>query len=143
MPGRESLMKHQYYGNNRNVFWKIIFAVFNYQPTDDYEQRKTFLLNNHIALWDTIKSCERLGSLDSDIKNPTINDFESLLVEYPNIKNIFFNGKTSQKLFERTVKDTLSNKDLSFHALPSTSPANNTIPFEPKLEQWKEIKQVE
>ena len=45
----------------------------------DYNLKLKTLLNNNIALWDTIKSCTREGSLDSDIQNETPNDIKSLL----------------------------------------------------------------
>ena len=44
-----------------------------------YELKLKILLNNNIALWDTIKSCKREGNLDSDIQNETPNDIKGLL----------------------------------------------------------------
>ncbi len=37
--------------------------------TEDYSERINMLKKHHIALWDVIDSCERKGSLDSEIKN--------------------------------------------------------------------------
>ena len=58
MPSVVSLERQQYYGFGRNDFWKIIYAVFGRKPDEDYELRKAFLLEQHIALWDVLESCE-------------------------------------------------------------------------------------
>ncbi|WP_432666405.1 DNA-deoxyinosine glycosylase [Wukongibacter baidiensis] len=139
IPSIKSLEKTQYYGNTRNQFWKIIYAMLDKKIDKDYNDRVTFLLKNHIALWDVIKGCYREGSLDSSIKNPEINDFETLFKRYPNIKFIFFNGTKSESLFMRKVDRALLEGKLLFK-LPSSSPAW-TIPLEEKLKHWMKIKE--
>ena len=52
MPGVMSLKKQQYYGFERNAFWRIIYALFDQEPDNDYEMRRAFLLRHRIALWD-------------------------------------------------------------------------------------------
>lgn len=138
MPGVKSLQIQEYYGYERNSFWKIMYTLFNAEPTSNYEAKKAFLLEHHIALWDVLKACYREGSSDSNIKSPIPNDFVELFRLYPNIKVVFFNGDPAQKLFNRYIKKTLSNKDMPLFGLPSTSPAN-TIKVEKKFEKWKEI----
>lgn len=142
IPGEESLRKQQYYGYPRNHFWKIMFTIFNTEFTDDYDEKTTFLLKNNIALWDVIQNCEREGSLDSNIKNPIPNDINGLLLKYPNIKLICFNGKKAEESFKRYVQKGLERKDIKTISLPSTSPAN-TMKFEDKLKIWIETIQVE
>lgn len=138
MPGIKSLQKQEYYGHERNTFWKIIFLLFNEELNINYSYKKKFLLKNNIALWDVLKSCNREGSSDSNIKNPIPNNIKELLVKYPNIKSIYFNGESAEKLFKRIIKNTFGDIDISFNTLPSTSPAN-TIKFEKKYEKWKKI----
>ena len=139
MPSITSLKKQQYYGNKQNQFWKIIYKLFNKDIEEDYEKRKIFLLNHRIALWDVLKSCDREGSSDSRIVNPVCNDFETFFNIYPGIKAVFFNGSKAEELFKKLVMGKMQLKaDLSFHGLPSTSPAN-TMRFEDKLERWKII----
>ena len=81
----------QYYAHPQNKFWKIIFEIFNEEFSLDYSERIKILKKHHIALWDVIDSCERKGSLDSDIKNEESNQIKELLTEYTNIKAIFCN----------------------------------------------------
>ena len=73
IPDVKSLEEQQYYAHPQNRFWKVLGSICNelqlYEL--DYDVKlKTFLKNN-IALWDTIKTCKREGSLDSDIQDET------------------------------------------------------------------------
>lgn len=135
IPGGKSLEKQQYYAHPQNKFWRIILTLVNEEFTEDYAQRIETLKKHHIALWDVIDSCERKGSLDSEIKNEEANQIAGLLETHPNIKAIFCNGGKSYK---NLVKLLGKDSDLPVFLLPSTSPAY-TIPFEKKLEEWKKI----
>lgn len=136
MPGGESLRKSQYYGYDRNTFWKVLFDLFGEEFRQDYDERIEFLLRNHIALWDVVKSCERKGSLDSNIKDPTINDFRSFFNGYPKILRVFFNGRTAYNLFKKNVG--FSFDGLIFSYLGSTSPAY-AVSFSQRIKDWSQI----
>jgi len=139
MPSIKSLEKQQYYGNKQNQFWKIIYGLFNQAIEDDYEHKKAFLLNRHIAIWDVLESCDREGSSDSKIINPIPNDFETFFNKYSDIKAVCFNGSKAEELFRKLVIGKMHLKEgLIFYRLPSTSPAN-VMQFKDKLEQWKVI----
>lgn len=135
IPGVKSLEKQQYYAHPQNKFWKIIFELFQKEFKEDYAERITVLKNNHIALWDVIDSCERKGSLDSEIRNEEANQIAELLEEYPNIKAIFCNGGKSYKNLQKILG---KNFRIPIYLLPSTSPLH-TVSFEKKLEEWKKI----
>jgi len=139
MPGRESLEKNQYYAYKRNHFWKIIFDIFNVKlsENEEYINKKALLIKKNIALWDVIESCFREGSLDSNIKKASENDFENFFKMYPNIKHIFFNGNKSHDVFKTKVGFKFDN--IGFHQLPSTSPAFAKIKYDEKLLKWKII----
>ncbi len=137
MPGAQSLALSQYYGHQRNAFWKIMFNLFDRPFSMDYEQRKSLLLENHIAVWDVLEACIREGSLDSAIEQEVPNDFNSFLKTHPNIKHIFFNGQKAAAYFKQYIK---LDKDYSLTSLPSTSPANAGKSFESKLSDWSVIK---
>ncbi len=79
LPGEESLRLQRYYGNPRNLFWRVLADVFAEPYVIEYEQQKAMLRRNRIALWDVLHSAERIGSLDSAIKNPVPNDIAKLL----------------------------------------------------------------
>lgn len=135
IPGVKSLEKQQYYAHPQNKFWRIIFELFNEEFTENYIERISVLKKHHIALWDVIDSCERKGSLDSEIKNEEANRIPELLEDYQNIRAIFCNGGKSYKNLQKILG---KNFKIPIYLLPSTSPLH-TIPFERKLEDWKKI----
>ena len=70
MPGAASLKAHQYYAHPRNAFWKIVAELFGAAyPFESYDAKLSLLLKNGVGLWDVFASCDRDGSLDSDIRN--------------------------------------------------------------------------
>ncbi|CAD0220090.1 DNA-deoxyinosine glycosylase [Chryseobacterium sp. D764] len=135
IPGVKSLEKQQYYAHPQNKFWKIIFELLNEEFTENYTQRIEVLKKHHIALWDVIDSCERKGSLDSEIKNEEANQIAELLDKHPNVKAIFCNGGKSYKNLQKLLGKSYK---LPIFLLPSTSPLH-TVSFEKKLEEWKSI----
>jgi hypoxanthine-DNA glycosylase len=138
MPGVQSLALNQYYGHRQNAFWKIIFTLFDMDYSTDYQQRKSILLENQIAVWDVLEACIREGSLDSAIEQEVPNDIISFLKSHPNISHIFFNGQKAAAYFKKYIK---LEKDYHLTTLPSTSPANAGKSFENKLIEWSIIKQ--
>lgn len=136
MPGTKSLELNQYYGHKQNNFWKFMFTILKEDFSDDYPAKKALLQKNKIALWDVLQFCERVGSLDSAIKNEIANDFETFLKNHPNIKTILFNGQKAAAFFKKYVH---LQKEYHLITLPSSSPANASKNFQSKLEEWKII----
>lgn len=136
MPGTKSLELNQYYGHKQNNFWKFMFTILKEDFSDDYPTKKALLQKNKIALWDVLQFCERVGSLDSAIKNEIANDFETFLKSHPNIKTILFNGQKAATFFKKYVH---LQKEYHLITLPSSSPANASQNFQSKLEEWKII----
>lgn len=145
MPSEESLKKKEYYGNPRNAFWKIMATLFAFENITSYEGRTIELKNNHIALWDVMRDCERQGSLDSAIVDSSIvaNDFVSFYRHHPNIRHVFFNGAKAEKEYRKRVLPMLSaeTKEIAYSRLPSTSPAMASLSFDKKLLVWSAVKQ--
>lgn len=136
MPGTKSLELNQYYGHRQNNFWKFMFTILKEDFSNDYETRKALLQKNNIAVWDVLQFCDRVGSLDSAIKNEIANDFETFLKNHPNITTIFFNGQKAAVFFKKYVS---LQKTYNQITLPSSSPANASKSFQSKLEEWKII----
>jgi hypoxanthine-DNA glycosylase len=142
MPGEQSLIKQQYYGNKRNHFWPIISDLLNEDFTSYSYNHKCQRLNAHgIALWDVIASCEREGSLDSAIRHEKANDLKGLLQQYPTIKWIGLNGTKAYQSFLTYKKKVVDFPELPFTKLPSTSPVpgKNVKSYEEKVEAWREM----
>jgi len=134
-PGDASLKAQQYYAFRHNQFWRLLSALLKVDLlTLEYHQKLTLLLANGIGLWDVFKSCRREGSLDSAIREGQLNDFVSLKRQYPQLRQVCFNGKTAAKIqthFQMQGYETL--------VLPSSSPANATQTFEQKLITWQRV----
>ncbi len=141
MPGKASLRANQYYAHPRNLFWTFMDRLLGVDAAMTYDRRVAALLANGVALWDVLQSCTRESSLDSDIVPTSIvcNDFEQLFTRYPTIRVVCFNGAKAADTFgKRVVKGLGPRADaLAFHRLPSTSPANASIPFDRKLNAWR------
>ena len=133
MPSVESLRQGFYYAHPRNAFWRIMAEIFGEELPVSMEKKKSLLLRNGIALWDTLRSCEREGSLDSAIQRPEPNDIPALLAECPDIRKICFNGAASETLFMRHIGPV---EGVELIRLPSTSPAY-TLAYAKKLAVWK------
>ena len=138
IPGVESIKRQQYYAHPRNQFWKIIYAIFSVELEEGYKQKLEFLKKQRIALWDVIASCNREGSLDTNIKEEVANDFSSLFQEYTTLKGVFFNGSKAYETYKKLVGRKSETK-IDFVKLTSTSPAN-TKKFAQKFEEWKVIR---
>lgn len=135
-PSEISRKKKEYYANPRNYFWKIISEVLRSQALLNYGQKKALLKKHKIGLWDAIGSCYRVGALDSRISEPILNDFDSLLKRYPNIRVMFLVGKKAYKLFKRRYPSL----KIPCEYLPSTSPANARQSLILKIARWKRIR---
>ena len=140
MPSVKSLAAQQYYAHPQNRFWPLMALLLTgaAEPPADYGERLHLLLSHHIALWDAIASCERVGSLDTAIHEERGNDFTSFLAAHPAIHIICFNGAKSYQCFRRYNRPLLTRADLTFHQLPSTSPANAKWRLPMLAEVWGE-----
>ena len=134
MPIVESLHQSFYYAHPRNAFWPMMAEILNEPLPLSIEDKKAMLLCHRIALWDTVGSCERVGSLDSAIRDPQPNDFAALFRNCPDIRHIFFNGATAHQLYLRLVAKEDGRR--VFHRMPSTSPAY-TQKYEIKKARWQ------
>jgi double-stranded uracil-DNA glycosylase len=146
MPGKLSLAQQQYYAHPRNAFWRIIAHLFGFNSDMSYADKLLALQQHKLALWDVIQSCERQGSLDSNISNASIinNDFSSFFADHAHIQHIFFNGSCAYQEYHKRVKPKLAQQwqALACTRLPSTSPAMASLTFEQKLSAWSVMKHV-
>ena len=135
-PGRASLLAQQYYGHPRNQFWRLLSALTGEDLAGlAYAQRVQRLLAHGIGVWDVLGACERVGSLDSNIRNTQANDFTLLRQRCPALVTVGFNGQTSGKfapLFASAGFNTV--------VLPSSSPAHAALSFDEKLAAWRQLR---
>lgn len=137
-PSVKSREQMFFYGHPQNRFWKVVSSVFECDEPETIEEKKKFLFENNIALWDVIASCEITGSSDSSIKNVKVNDISKILKE-ADIRQIFVNGKTAEKYFKKYTKNQINTDAI---CLPSTSPANAAWSVKRLVEKWSVLKSV-
>ena len=127
IPSPSSRKNEFYYMHPQNRFWLVMQKIFdvefkfkNNEGPKAINERKQFLLNHDIAMWDVIKSCDIIGAGDSSIKNAKENDFHEIFKNC-NIEKVFCTGSTAFKYWKILCKDKYKVKA---YYLPSTSPAN-------------------
>ncbi|MEO1814847.1 MAG: DNA-deoxyinosine glycosylase [Acetobacterium sp.] len=123
-----------YYQHPQNRFWKVISALTGWPTPFTIEEQKTMMLENHIAVWDVIYSCDINGSSDSSIKNVVPNDIRKLL-DITAIETVYANGGKAYELYNRHCYQE-TNKEII--KLPSTSPANASYSLEKLVTYWRE-----
>jgi hypoxanthine-DNA glycosylase len=127
-----------YYGNPRNRFWPVLAACTgrNMPPHLAQEEsiaaKKLLLLDEGIALWDVVESCDLRGSSDSTIRNVTPVPIERVL-DKARIRIVLANGRTAENLYRRFLE---SRVGLEAIGLPSTSPANAAYSLARLTERW-------
>ena len=124
-----------FYNHPQNRFWKVLAAVTDHAPLENVEEKKQFLLEHQIALWDVIASCDIIGSSDSSIKNVVPTDIEPI-INNSKITKIFCNGNTSGKYYKKYQQNNIGIEAV---VLPSTSPANAAFSLEKLLEVWQKL----
>lgn len=135
-PSVKSREEGFFYGHPQNRFWRVTAAVFNTLVPATIEEKRAFLLQNHIALWDVIASCEIEGSADSTIRRAAANDLTVILDAAP-IRQIYVNGKTAERYFKQLIAPQIQANAVY---LPSTSPANAAWSFERLTSAWEQIR---
>ena len=135
-PSVKSREQNFFYGHPQNRFWRVISALFDWPVPQTTEEKKQLILNNGLALWDSIASCEITGSSDASIKNVSANDI-GIILDNCNIEKIYCNGRKSFELYCRYIEPQTGREAIY---LPSTSPANARWTLEKLIEAWSVIK---
>lgn len=132
MPSVLSREEKFYYAHKQNRFWSVMETIFNVKLTSN-DDKKNFLIQNHIAIWDVIASCDIKGSSDASIKNIQVNNIEKI-INIAQIKCIFCTGKTSFNLFLKFF-----NFNIPVVCLPSPSSANASYNLDKLICEYKQI----
>lgn len=132
-PSVKSREQQFFYGHPQNRFWKVIAGLTEAPVPRTVEEKKRLLMEKRIALWDVIAECEIIGSSDSSIRNVVPTDLSRIL-DTAHIQEIYANGNTARKLFQRFQQKTCGRE---VRGLPSTSPANAAYSLERLMKEWK------
>lgn len=134
-PSVKSREEGFFYGHPQNRFWKVMAAITGWEVPGSIQEKKELLLQNQIAVWDVIQSCQIKGSSDSSIRDVVPVDLSPLL-EQAQIGRIFANGKTAERLYNRYL---LPQTKFPVTVLPSTSPANAVWKLDQLVQEYQVI----
>lgn len=135
LPGEISLAEQQYYAHPQNKFWPLFFDVLKEAYRETYAERLFFLQQKGFGLWDVLRKANRKGSLDAAITDYELNDFSSLLQNYPNVQTFYFTSKQAYLWFFKAYKNVLP---VRLVILSSPSPANARLTYAEKLKDWND-----
>ena len=159
-PSVKSREQNFFYGHPQNRFWKVLAALFDRKVPQTIPEKKALILENGLALWDSIASCVITGSSDASIREVRPNDLRIILDSSPieriycngrksyemygrvilnssPIERIYCNGKKSYEMYEKYIRPELGREAV---CLPSTSPANAQWSMERLTDAWSVLK---
>jgi len=138
LPGDISLAHAQYYAHPRNQFWRLIEAVVERPLVDiGYADRLDTLLAAGVGVWDVIASAERIGSLDTKIRNHQANALTEFAATLPALRAIAFNGGKASSIGRKQLGPASGYELIT---LPSSSPAHAAVSIECKHAEWQALK---
>lgn len=140
LPGAESIRQQRYYSDRRNQFWRLLGSAFGRSVGGTYPERLAFLSTHGIALWDVLRSAERVGSSDAAIAQPEPNAFGELFERFPSLRRVAFNGTKAQSLWLTHIipQRDVPHASLITKTLPSSSGSRgrHVVAFEEKVTRW-------
>jgi len=137
LPGVVSLQRVQYYAHPQNQFWRLAGAVIGCDLAAlPYQIRLETLLAAGVGLWDVIRSAERAGSGDANIRNHEANTLQDFTATLPSLRAIGFNGQKAAAI----GRLQLVAGSVPCVTLPSSSAAHATMGFERKRDAWLQLR---
>lgn len=123
-----------FYGHPQNRFWPMLAKILDRPMPSSIAEKRALVLENRLAMWDVVKTCEIKGSSDSSLKAIELTDISSIL-ESADIEAILLNGKKAYNLFVKASPSFSGD----IHSMPSTSPANAATSMEQLVKAWSII----
>lgn len=136
LPGEASLAARRYYAHPQNRFWHLVGRAIGLDlGALDYDARLAALKAHRIALWDTVASAHRNGSLDAAIRAAEHAPLADLVAALPDLRAVAFNGRKSSAI----GRPQLAASRLELIDLPSSSPAYAAMPLAEKERLWARL----
>ena len=136
LPGEVSLAEQRYYAHPQNLFWRLVgHAIGTDLVSLAYDARLEALRAARTALWDTVASATRNGSLDAAIRDAEHAPLAQLVSTLPELRAVAFNGRKSAAI----GRPQLAGSGLMLIDLPSSSPAYASMPYADKERLWARL----
>lgn len=101
--------EEQNYGASGNTFWNIVGSAFGFHRHILPYKEQVQILNDHgYSVWDVLKSCQRLGSLDSKIVDGSRvpNDLPSYILEHAKLNRFVFAANSATQFCSNECFDS-------------------------------------
>ena len=134
-PSAKSREANFYYGHPRNRFWPLMGRLLGCEIPSGREEKAALMLRHRIALWDSIDSCDIIGSSDSSIRNAVPVDIQRVL-DAADIRLLCANGAASARVYQKYLQPLTGREIVT---LPSTSPANAAWSLDRLYEEWRQL----
>ena len=121
-----------YYGHPQNRFWRLLASVTNAPEPKTIAEKTALILQNDLALWDTVQSCEIRGASDASMRHVQPNDVAAL-VRRLGVQAVFCNGAASGRVYAKYAQTAAG---IPAVVLPSTSPANAAWSIQRLRQVW-------
>ena len=131
-PSPKSREQGFYYGHPQNRFWPLLAALAGTQTPQTIEKKTALILQNDLALWDTVQSCDICGASDASMRHVQPNDVAAL-VRKLGVQAVFCNGAASGRVYAKYAQAAAG---IPAVVLPSTSPANAAWSMERLRQVW-------
>ena len=131
-PSPKSREQGFYYGHPQNRFWRLLALLTHTPKPKTIAEKTALILQNDLALWDTVQSCEIRGASDASMRSVQPNDVAAL-VRRLGVQAVFCNGAASGRVYAKYAQAAAG---IPAVVLPSTSPANAAWSMERLQQAW-------
>ena len=131
-PSPKSREQGFYYGHPQNRFWRLLALLTGAPEPKTIAEKTALILQNDLALWDTVQSCEIRGASDASMRHVQPNDVAAL-VSRLGVQAVFCNGAASGRVYAKYAQAAAG---IPAVVLPSTSPANAAWSMERLQQVW-------
>lgn len=117
------------YGSRDGQLWVILDKVFGlnlkFESTNEaVEQRKDFLIKNHIGICDMVASArrEKIDASDIGMMHVELRDLIHVLQKFPSIETLLFTGGNSKNGPEYFFRKKIKDYDISLRLVSNEVP---------------------
>ncbi|SDX08923.1 G/U mismatch-specific uracil-DNA glycosylase [Lutibacter oricola] len=122
------------YGSIDGQLWPILNEIFalnlQFETTDfAIQQRKNFLIKNHIGICDIVESCERkkIDASDLGMENIILRDLLNFIKNSKKVDTLLLTGGNSKNGPEYHLRRLLKAENITFTPISKTTPKINSF----------------
>lgn len=122
------------YGSHHNSLWKYIDAIYDLKLTYDnsdlaVRERKTFLIESRIGVFDIVEQCtrERIDASDLGMTDVVLRDLIGSLNDFPRVKLLMFIGGRSKNGPEYFFRKHARDYDIRLKTISDRTPRQHAF----------------